>query len=70
MLEAAGGAMLDVVSGAMLEVVSGAVTEFCRELTCAVSKESWRVILFKSACWAAEPCMSDISTSECCSCDV
>jgi hypothetical protein len=32
--------MLEVVDGGMLEVVSGGVTEFCRELTCAVSKES------------------------------
>jgi hypothetical protein len=32
--------MLEVIDGAMLEVVSGAVTEFCRELTCAVSKAS------------------------------
>jgi len=31
--------MLVVIDGGMLEVVSG-VTEFCRELTCAVSKES------------------------------
>jgi hypothetical protein len=54
----------------MLEVVSGGVTEFCRELTCAVSKESCRDIFFKSACWAAEPCMSDINASAFCSCDV
>jgi len=32
--------MLEVVDGWMLEVVSGDVTEFCKELTCAVSKES------------------------------
>jgi hypothetical protein len=32
--------MLEVVDGGMLEVVSGGVTGFCRELTCAVSKES------------------------------
>jgi hypothetical protein len=54
----------------MLEVVSGGVTEFCSELTCAVSKASCRVIFFKSDCWAAEPWMSDISTSAFCSCDV
>jgi len=32
--------MLEVVDGGMLEVVSGAGTWFCREFTCAVSKES------------------------------
>jgi hypothetical protein len=38
--EVANGRMLEVVDGGMLEVVSGAVTGFCREFTCAVSKES------------------------------
>jgi len=32
--------MLEAVDGAMLDVVSGGVTEFCKELTCAVNKES------------------------------
>ena len=62
--------MLDVVDSGMLDVVSGGVTEFCSELTCAVSKASCRVIFFKSDCWAAEPWMSDINTSAFCSCDV
>jgi hypothetical protein len=50
MLDVVGGAMLGIADGGMLEVVSGNVAGFCREFTCAVSKESWRVILFKSAC--------------------
>jgi len=33
----------------MLEVVNG-VTEFCSASVCAASEESWRDILFKSAC--------------------
>jgi hypothetical protein len=32
--------VLEVVNGGMLEVVSGGVTGFCREFTCAVSRES------------------------------
>jgi hypothetical protein len=40
MLEVVNGGMLEVVNGGMLEVVSGGVTGFCRELTCAVSRES------------------------------
>jgi hypothetical protein len=32
--------MLEIAEGGMLEVVSGCVTGFCREFTCAVSKES------------------------------
>ena len=40
MLKAVDGGMLEVVDRGMLEVVSGDVTWFCRELTCAVSKES------------------------------
>jgi hypothetical protein len=50
MLEVIDGRMLEVVDGGMLEVVSGGIAGFCRELTCAVSTASWRVILFKSAC--------------------
>jgi len=40
MLEVVNGGMLEVVNGGMLEVVSGGVTGFCRDLTCAVSRES------------------------------
>jgi len=40
MLAVVDGGMLEVVSGWMLEVVSDGVTGFCREFTCAVSKES------------------------------
>jgi len=32
--------MLEVVDSGMLEVVSGGVTGFCKEFTCAVSKDS------------------------------
>jgi hypothetical protein len=61
--------MLEVVDGEMLEVVSGGGAGFCSELTCAVSKESWRVILFKSACWVAEFCVSDTNASAFCCCE-
>lgn len=50
----------------MLEVV---ITAFCRASACAASEESWRDILFKSACWVAELCESDTSTAACCCCD-
>ena len=42
---------LEAVNGVcgMLEVVNGVIA-FCTELSCAVTKESWRDILFKSAC--------------------
>jgi hypothetical protein len=61
--------MLEVVDTGILEVVSGGVTGFCRELTCTDNKESWRVILFKSACWFAELCVSDANASAFCCCD-
>jgi hypothetical protein len=46
-----GGGMLEAVNGVcgMLEVVSGVIA-FCTEFSCAVTRESWRDILFKSAC--------------------
>ena len=52
----------------MLEVVNG-VTAFCTASTCDASEESWRDILFKSACCVAELCVSDTSTAAFCCCD-
>jgi hypothetical protein len=52
----------------MLEVVNG-VTALCRASVCAASEASWRDILFKSACWVAELCVSDTNTAAFCCCD-
>jgi hypothetical protein len=39
-VEVVSGGIPEVVGGGILEVVSDGVTGFCREFTCAVSKES------------------------------